>query len=190
MSANPKPPARYLVEYLAVMDRTADFGLQTPPRVLVYNDCVDPDRTLQVLLNYFDRHRPVELVGQPVAINLALMPLLLEATGVPFQLTIGWIEQQGRAHFKHNEDLIARFLALKEEAWRREGLPFHIWLTSPALEILDVTFAMNLGWAKTREECARLIIYQSIHDSVKEPIYHPTLLGEVIFERIKVVLSG
>jgi hypothetical protein len=62
--------------------------------------------------------------------------------------------------------------------------------TSPALEILDVTFAMNLGWAKTREECARLIIYQSIHDSVKEPIYHPTLLGEAFFERIKVVLSG
>ncbi len=41
------------------------------------------------------------------------------------------------------EDLIARFLALEEEAWRREDLPFHIWLTSPALEILDVTFTMN-----------------------------------------------
>jgi hypothetical protein len=75
---------------------------------------------------------------------------------LPFHLTIGWIEQQGRARFQHDEDLIACFLALKEEAWRRKGLPFHIWLTSPALEIIDVTFAMNLGWAKSREECARL----------------------------------
>jgi hypothetical protein len=26
----------------------------------------------------------------------------------------------------------------------------HLWLTSPAREILDVTFAMNSGWAKNR----------------------------------------
>jgi len=70
---------------------------------------------------------PVELVGQTVAINLALVPILLRTTGVPFQLTIGWIELAGRARSKHDEDLIARFLALKEEAWCREGLPFHLW---------------------------------------------------------------
>ncbi len=109
------------------------------------------------------------------------------AIGIPFQLTIGWIELEGRTRFKHDEDLIARFLALREEAWRREGLPFHLWLTSPALEILDVTFAMNLGWARSREECARLIIYQSIHDLQREPIYHPTLVGEQFFARIGIV---
>jgi len=101
--------------------------------------------------------------------------------------TIGWIEQQGRARFQHDDDLIARFLARKEEAWRREGLQSYIWLTSPALEILDMTFAMNLGWAKSRDECARLIIYQSIRDDLKEPIYHPTLVGEQFFARIGVV---
>ena len=36
----------------------------------------------------------------------------------------------------------------KLAAWQRKGVPFHIWLTSPACEILDVTFAMNNGWAK------------------------------------------
>jgi hypothetical protein len=76
---------------------------------------------------------------------------------------------------------------LKEEAWCREGLPFHIWLTSPALEILDVTFAMNLGWPKSREECARLIIYQSIDDLRREPIYHPTLVSDSFFHRVNVV---
>jgi len=187
MSTDPTPPAPYLVEYMAAMDRTAEFGLQTPPRVLVAKDCVDPDRTMHALLDYFDRHRPAELVGQTVAINLALIPILLEATGAPLQLTIGWIEQQGRARFKHDESLIARFLELKEEAWRREGMPFHIWLTSPALEVLDVTFAMNLGWAKTREQCAPLIIYQSTRNTIKEPIYHPTLVGEQFLARIGVL---
>jgi hypothetical protein len=59
------------------------------PRVLVSKDCVDPDLTLKVCLDYFDRHRPDELVGQTVSINLALMPLLLEATRMLFKLAIG-----------------------------------------------------------------------------------------------------
>jgi hypothetical protein len=41
--------------------------------------------------------------------------------GIPFQLTIGWIVQQGSACFEHDEHLIARFLAFNEEAWRREA---------------------------------------------------------------------
>jgi hypothetical protein len=187
MSPDPKS-APYISEYMTAMDRTAELGLQTPPRVLVSNNCVDPDRTLTALLDY--RHTPGELVGQTVAINLALMPILLKTTGVPFQFTIGWIEREGRAHFEHNQILITRFLAHKEDAWRSEGLPFHIWLTSPALEILDVTFAMNLGWAQTRQECARLVIYQTLSDAVKEPIYHPTLLGSAFFERINLVVGG
>jgi hypothetical protein len=189
MSADPKAMP-YIDEYMTAMDRTAELGLHTPPRVLVSKNCVDPDRTLTVLLDYFDRHTPAELVGQTVAINLALMPILLETTGVPFQFTIGWIEREARAHFEHDQKLIARFLAHKEEAWGREGLPFHIWLTSPALEILDVTFAMNLGWAQTRQECARLVIYQTLSDAVLEPIYHPTLLGSAFFERINLVVGG
>ena len=63
-------------------------------------------------------------------------------------------------------------------------------VSAAMLEILDVTFAMNLGWAKNREECARLVIYQSLHDSAKEPIYHPTLVGEAFFDRINLLLAG
>lgn len=56
-------------------------------------------------------------------VNLTLRKILLEPTGAPFQLTIGWIEQQGRARFKHDDDLIVRYLLLKEKAGRREGPP-------------------------------------------------------------------
>jgi hypothetical protein len=181
--------APYLAEYQAAYDRTERFGLPIPPRVLVAKNCVNPDRTLRVLLDYFDQHHPDELLGQTVAINLALIPLLYEATQVPFQLTIGWVVRRGRVCAKHDDDLIARFLVLKEQAWRNEGIPFHLWLTSPALEILDVTFAMNLGWAKNRKECARLIIYQRLADSPKEPVYHPTLVGDAFFERIKLMVA-
>jgi hypothetical protein len=37
--------------------------------------------------------------------------------------------------------------------WRaiKFGVPFHVWLTSPASEIIDVTSAMSLGRPKTRK---------------------------------------
>ena len=55
---------------------------------------------------------------------------------------------------------------------------------------MHLTFAMNLGWAKSREECARLITYQSIHDTAQKPIYHPTLIGEAFFDRINLLLKA
>jgi hypothetical protein len=168
----------YIDEYIAAFERTESFGLQAPPRVLVAQDCVDPDRTLALLLEYFDRYTSEELVGQTAAINTTLIPLLLEATGIPFQLTIGWIELDGKAKFQHGDDTIRRFMIEKDVAWQRAGVPFHLWLTSPACEIVDVTFAMNLGWAKSREECASLVIYKSVHSSQGDPIYHPTVIGE------------
>jgi hypothetical protein len=134
--------ASYIAEYMAAFDRAERLALKAPPRVLVAKDCVDPDRTLEVLLEYFARHTSEELVGQTVAINTALIPLLLEATGVALQLTIGWIELDGKPKFRHGEETLRRFMTEKLSAWRREGVPFHLWLTSPACEVLDVTFAM------------------------------------------------
>jgi hypothetical protein len=188
MSEEFHPLPRYVSEYMAAIDRTEGFGLQAPPRILVAKDCVDLDRAMPALLEYFDRHRPEELVAQTSAINFALVPLLLKATGIPFQLTIGWCARNGKPIFQHGDDTIRRLLAEKLDAWVRKGVPFHLWLTSPACEILDVTFAMNLGWARNREECARRVIYQSAHAGHSEPIYHPTLVGPDFFWKTGAVI--
>jgi len=170
--------AGYIAEYMVAFERTESFGLKAPPRLLVSKPCVDVNKTLPVLLDYFDEHTNAELLGQTLAIHLALIPRLYEVTGVPFELTVGWIEIAGRPKWQHDEDTIRRFMTDKLSAWQREGVPFQIWLTSPACEILDVTFGMNNGWAKTREECARLIIYKTPNQLTNEPIYHPTVVGE------------
>jgi hypothetical protein len=170
-------PRGYVEEYVAAFDRTESFGLKAPPRLLVEKNCVDVDKTLAVLLDYFDAHEPDALIGQTLVIHVALIPLLMEATGVPFELTIGWIELDGKPKWQHGDETIRRFLTDKLAAWQREGVPFQIWLTSPACEILDATFATNQGWAHNREQCARLIIYKTPDQGDGDPIYHPTLVG-------------
>jgi hypothetical protein len=45
-------------------------------------------------------------------------------------LTIGWMVHEGRVIFQHDEATYHRFLRDKLAAWSREGMPFHLWLTS------------------------------------------------------------
>jgi hypothetical protein len=162
----------YVQEFEAALQRTERLGLDASPvRVVVRNDCVDMAKTMPVLLDYFARHDPAELTGQTLAIHFALLPLLVRETGVPFQLTIGWMVHDGRIIFQHDEEIYRRFLREKLAAWSREGMPFHLWLTSPAHEVLDVTFEMNLGWAKTREQCEKLVIYQPAHTAPGKDVY-------------------
>jgi hypothetical protein len=114
----------YASEYLAAFDRTERFGFETPPRFLVKKDCVDMAATMPVLLDYFEPNSPAEMIGQTLAIHFALAPLLCDKTGVPFNLTIGWIVRKGKSIFQHDEEIIHRFLKGKTEAWRCEGCPF------------------------------------------------------------------
>ena len=179
----------YVQEFEAALDRTERLGLgASPVRLVVRKDCVDMAKIMPVLLDYFGRHDPAELIGQTAAIHFALVPLLVRETGIPFQLTIGWMVHDGRTIFQHDEETHRRFLQEKFAAWSREGMPFHLWLTSPAYEILDVTFAMNLGRAKTREECQRLVIYLSARASPGNDVYHPMLVGPEFFRQTGAVL--
>lgn len=178
----------YASEYLAALDRTQRFGFEAPLRLLVRKDCVDMDVVRPVLLDYFERSEPESMIGQTAAIHFALVPLLCDKTGIPFTLTIGWLVRKGKPIYQHDEQLIQRFVEGKTPVWLHEGCPFHLWLTSPACEILDVTFAMNLGWAKTREECANLIVYQSTRDPTGDSVYHPTLVGPDFFHKTGGVL--
>jgi hypothetical protein len=117
----------YIAEYIAAIDRTGCLGFEAPPRVLVRKPCVDMQAVLPVLLDYYDQHSPRKLMGQTLAMHLALVPRLHDKTGIHFNLTIGWMVCQGKPIFPHDENLIRRFVAEGRKAWIREGCPFHLW---------------------------------------------------------------
>jgi hypothetical protein len=104
----------------------------------------------------------------------------MDASTVP--LTIGWIEPDGTPRLQHGEERITMFLTEKWAAWQREGVPFHLWLTSPALEVLDLTFALNLGWPPPpRTALGGSSTSLFMHPG--HPIYHPTLVGDDFFQQ-------
>jgi hypothetical protein len=81
--------SRYVGEYLAAIDRTEEFGFEAPIRVLVKKDCVDVLALQPILLDFFERSPPDSMIGQTAAIHFALVPLLYDKTGIPFNLTVG-----------------------------------------------------------------------------------------------------
>jgi hypothetical protein len=172
----------YSQEFTDAWDRTLRLGLALPPiRFLVRKDCIDLAKALPVIVDYFNQNSSEQLIGQTMAIHNALQPRLFAALGVPLYLTIGWIELNGTPRMQHGEEQIQMFLTEKLTAWYRKPMPFHLWMTSPALEILDVTFALNLGWAESAEDCAQRVIYQSLQSPHDNPVYHPTLVGDDFF---------
>jgi hypothetical protein len=100
---NPLIGSAYVSEYMMAIDRTEAFGFEAPPRLLVKKDCVELGTVRPVLLDYFDENSPASLIGQTAAIHFALVPLLYDKTGIPFQLTIGWMMRQGKPVFQHDE---------------------------------------------------------------------------------------
>lgn len=178
----------YVGEYLAALDRTDSFGFEAPPRVLLKKNCVDMHTLRPALLDCFERAPPDSIIGQTAANYFALVPQLYDKTGIAFNLTIGWLVYKGKPIHQHDERVIQRFIEGNTDAWLEEGCPFHLWLTSPACEIIDVTFAMNLGWSQDRAECADLIVYQSAHETPGDSTYHPTLVGPDFFHKTGGVL--
>ena len=174
------PP--YTQEYLAAFDRTESLGLKAPPRILARKDCLDMSEAMPVLLNYFNVYKK-HLAGRTLTIHTDIRQALIETQGIPCNLTTGWMELHGKPICQHGDEKLIRFLRDKEQAYAREGLPFHVWLTSPSLEVLDLTFAMSLGWAETEDECASRIVYQSVHEPIGDRIYHPMLVGDDFFEQ-------
>jgi hypothetical protein len=47
---------------------------------------------------------------------------------------------------------------------------------------------MNVGWARTREQCGKLVIYQSAHGPATDSIYHPTVVGPDFFDKTGALL--
>ena len=180
----------YTQEFMAAWDRTLQFGLKLPPlRLQVRQDCIDMAKAMPVIVEYFTRHSAQELIGQTANIHNALHPRLMTALGVPLYLTIGWIELDGTPRMKHGDEKIKIFLTEKMMAWMREGVPFHLWFTSSAQEILDVTFALNLGRATSIEDCTRRVIYRPAAAAPGNPVYHSTLVGDDFFVQSGAALS-
>jgi hypothetical protein len=114
---------------------------------------------------------------------------LRTAIGVPLTITTGWIEQGGQSRYVNDHALLERLLKKDPSVDTSRGLPLHVWLTSPAFEIIDIALPTIMARNGGGRELAGGVLYLSNQDPKPSVIYHPTVLGEEFLYRIGVVFG-
>ena len=181
----PFPGSTYAREFMEAFARTDSFGLSLPPvRLLVEKDCVNLEVVTPLVQRYLGEFRDDEAVGQGLAINVNIIPYLYAETGIPFTLTLGWFEHMGKELYRHDEQLLKTMLRDGIATYQPDGIPLHVWLTSPACEVLDVILPTTIAAVSGADELTGGIIYISNRDSEPPVIYHPTVVGIEFLERI------
>ena len=69
-------------------------------------------------------------------------------------------------------------------SFRQEGIPLHVWLTSPACEVLDVTLPATIAAISDAAQLLGGIIYISNRHPKPPVACHPTVLGMEFLDRI------
>lgn len=193
MVASPEPRTpmqQYAQEFMAASQWTAEQGLFVPPvQIVVNKDCVDWAAMAPVMQRLIGPYQDEEIAKELFAMNTRLVPQLLEAVGIPFRLTIGWFDISGEIHYQHDQALLLRLLKKDPTLDTSRGVGLHVWLTSPAFEIIDVCLPTIVALRTNKPEQARGIFYasnQELHPSIT---YHPTAVGEEFLFRIGVIFG-
>jgi hypothetical protein len=185
LRASPFPGCTYAREFMKAFHRTQALGLSLPPvSLLVEKDCVDTEVITRAVHKYLDEYSDAEALGQAFAINVNIIPYLYAETGIPFTLTMGWFEHLGKELYRHDEQLLRTLLRSGIADYPPYGIPLHVWLTSPACEVLDVTLPSTIATVSGTEQLSGGIIYISNQDTAPPWIYHPTVVGVEFLEKI------
>jgi hypothetical protein len=178
----------YPAEFLKAYDRTEGLGCKAPPRVLVQKNCLDMAKVGGALQKFFKDCTADDIAQQGFAHTVNLVPFLNAELGMPMILTIGWLELDGRPLFKHDDDFMRTLVRDGALSCGATGLPLHMWLTSLACEVLDVTFASTFAAQTGDKEVAGKAMYQANDNRDPDLIYHPTIVGVDFLDKIGATL--
>ena len=181
--AQPKDPLtpmqRYAQEFIAASRWSARHGIeQSPVRPQPRPDFIDKGKADPVLQRLLGHYENQDLVSQALAVQMLLLRELSVAIEVPLMLTMGWFEIEGKASYQHGEELRLKLVEEGGAPFLVDGLPFHVWLTSPAFEVIDATLPTILAQVTGNQNLARRVVYLSNQTPNPRVIYHPTIVGD------------
>jgi len=115
--------------------------------------------------------------GPDIAIYRALITYLRGISSIPIVLTMGWYELNGRRQFEHSRSFAVRAIEGRARD-PKHPLPVHAWLTSHALEIIDVTNPELRDPTAHRHKRQETALYCRCPCPNDHVIYHPTAIVE------------
>lgn len=173
-----RPLSRYMRDVLDAESSSVAAGLCGGGHFNQKGGLTD-ERVLRRAVDYYMVvHGPGHVRDDALGLNLALLTYLQRVLGSAFALTAGWYELAGRAH---GRDTAESLTSVIDERICNPGspLPVHVWLTSRAFEILDVTIGRLLGGGATGHDEAVVPFYFRAPSAADLLVYHPTGIIDV-----------
>lgn len=168
-------PDLYRLEALDTASRSAQLGFCAAD-AFDGDSALSDEGRLRAALDYYMRSVLPDSPTNTIQLNRALHCYLRGAVSTPFLLTFGWYEFCGRSMLKHSRQFVQQALLTSN------GLPLeelHVWLTSRAYEIVDITIPAILDPSTRMSDDRTLAFYfrsPSTHDQLT---YHPTAFVDV-----------
>ncbi|MEY0053806.1 hypothetical protein AB7280_19540 [Providencia rettgeri] len=112
---------------------------------------------------------------------LYLQPYLEEVFRKPLHYTLGYIQYNHRPVFFTSNQGLKEKLVTPFTTYSSFNL--HAWLTTPNLEIIDLTFGTTLGVVTNNPNTYGLGYMQHYSKFDERMVYHPQLIGEDYLRR-------
>ncbi len=128
-----------------------------------------------------------EVVGQCMAINIRLRPVLEEWLRCPVYYTIGWVDvDAGEPLFKFDDAFIREKLANGHSG---SHIGLHAWLTLPSLEVIDISLPTSFAVLQNLKEGHGSVI-AGPPDGLKGFAYRPMLVGDDFLRKTGILIEG
>ncbi|WP_336844137.1 hypothetical protein [Providencia rettgeri] len=169
----------YKTEFLDAIERSERWGLSVPSVSLSDIPVLsEPEQgeAVKIINQIFSNYRPEDVSQQCFGIMLYLQPFLEEIFRKPLYYTLGYIQYNHRPVFFTPCEVLKEKMVTPFTTGGSFNL--HAWLTTPNLEIIDLTFGTTFGVVTNNPDTYGLSSMQHYSKFDERMIYHPQLVGE------------
>ncbi|CAI1042203.1 Uncharacterised protein [Serratia ficaria] len=175
----------YEAEFVSAVKRSRKWNLEVPDIKLIKAPFLTGDKSeaaLKVIQSIASKHTPEEVSQQCFGYMYFVQDALEEALQTPLYYTLGYVDYEKRPVFYTGEEKLKS--NLDNPMSSAGAINLHAWLTTPNMEIIDLTFATTYGIVNDVPSVIGRCSFQHYSAFNENMIYRPQLVGEDYLKKI------
>jgi hypothetical protein len=175
----------YEKEFTSAVERTRKWSMDTPDISIRSKPLLTDDKksaALNVAQKIASEYTAEDISQQCFWYTLLVKKLLEDALESPLYYTLGYVKLNRRNVFYTKETDLKKII--DNPVPGGGGMNLHAWLTTPNMEIIDLTFGTTYGIVTRTSSMIGRCCFQHYTALDENMVYHPQLVGHDYLKRI------
>ncbi|ECG5862834.1 TPA: hypothetical protein G8M32_005156 [Salmonella enterica] len=180
----------YETEFTSAVKRSRRWKLEVPDIKLSKTPFLTGEKAefaQKFIQDIASKHTPEEVSQQCFGYMYFAQDTLEEILQTPLYYTLGYVDYEKRPVFYTSEEGLKSKLGHPMSGVGAINL--HAWLTTPNMEIIDLTFATTYGVVNDVPSVIGRYSFQHYSIFNEKMIYHPQLVGEDYLKQIGAIVD-